>query len=504
MSTSSEHPFNTSTYTVDEYKIDANTNPDMSIEQHAEKLCKCVASSTIGFIVKRRTPTGYEYQEMRARELKDTVLSFSIPFVKETKKVDSRGNVYVANSEIKFKNVVDVISDPQSRPNLAYYDKLVLVAQSKHELGRCVPPLGPYDDALGERLIQFLRSRINNTRAFDELISSHVYRLRHPDAFIEKCFVHYSPQGNTGKTFLAGMLGMLYPKAANVAVKHSQLTENINGWTANYMMIQVEELEGNEYLTKEFQAWIKRATVRDTSIRVMNKDAYAGQNNAIIGLNTNKTDLYGLVYGDEALISRLVILDFKEPLTPEEWTNIKISFGLDEKDEQYREHKQFLASSLYHYLKYSYDIIDKFDPCRYYNSEKDELIKRLRSSAGSVPDAFVNQLEKITPENRTQINAVFEAVKKKSGEYKDKVMVMIRASNIRSAWRSFLQGKRGNQANYSFEKSVEPLLENIGFIKRHTREGEAWLCHIEKFNEWYDNRLQTESIDIEEDEIIDF
>ena len=496
--------FESSDYTIDEYKIEVGINTDMTIEQHAERLCKCVAVSTMGFIVKRRTPSGFEYQEMRARELKDTILSFSIPFVKETKKVDSKGNIYVSSSEIKSKNVVDVIIDPQSRPNMAYYDRLVLVAQSEHELGRCVPPLGPYDDSLGERLILFLRSRVNNTRAFDELISSHAYRLRHPDAFIEKCFVHYSPQGNTGKTFLAGMLGLLYPKAANVAVKHSQLTENINGWTTNYLMIQVEELEGNEYLTKEFQAWIKRATVRDTSVRLMNKDAFAGQNNAIIGLNTNKNDLYGLIYGDEALISRLVIIDFKDALPPAEWTRIKKSFGLDDTDEHYLEKKQYLAASLYHYLKSYYTIVEKFNPSRYYEPEKYELIKRLRSSSGSVPDAFLNQLETISAENRSETNAVFEAVKKRSGEFKDKVMVMIRSSNIRFAWRAFLQDRRGNQANYSFEKSVEPLLDNIGFMKRHMRDGEVWLCPLENFNEWYDNRAHTEAIEVEDDEIIEF
>ena len=500
-----KHPFLASSYTIDNYKREVMTGTSITLAEHAEKIRSCIANSTLGYIVKRDDPVvGFKYIEMIERDLKN-ILSFNVPFKKEEKKIDPNGNEYVSKASISYKNVVDVIKNAETMPpDMKYYNNLVMVSHSSDDLSLYIPPQGAVDVALARGLVDFMRSRIKNPRAFDELISSHAYRLRHPDAWIEKCFIHFSVEGNTGKSFLAAMLGSLYPKLANVAVKHSQLTENANGWATDYLMIHVEELEGDEYLKKDFSSWIKRATTRDTSIRKMYRDAYAGTNNAIIGLNTNKKDLYGLLYGDEALLSRLVILDFDEPLTPDEWSAHKKSFGLDETNPNYAANKRKLAASLWHYLRYEYEIVERFNPCRYFEPEKTALINRLRQSAGRAPELFVNSLEKKGASSSSEgynYYEVFEFLRDKRYKATDMshVKVVAYVSDLETAWRAFMQDKKGAQANYSFDKSVVPILERIGFEKKINKSNHGRTMYVlsdyNKFNEWYDNRNATEDED---------
>ena len=182
--------FKNSLVTIDEYK--QHIKPTMTANQHVESLRQCLARTTKGWIVKRRRFNGYYYEELSNSELFN-ILSFEIKYeiLGKKKKINIFGYI----------NQVEIVSRFQ------YYDSLELFTSDSNKLSRYVPPIGERDDKWAQRWLEFMRSRVNNPRAFDEEISAHAYRLRYPQTFIEKCFVHYSKEGHTGKSTLAWTLG---------------------------------------------------------------------------------------------------------------------------------------------------------------------------------------------------------------------------------------------------------------------------------------------------------
>ena len=270
-----QHPFLTSTHTIDEYK-ELQHKREFAALEHVQWLMETVAQTTHGYIFKRRRGHSYWLEEVKADAIIKRILNFNITVAHET--TTTVGNSSTTKRTLKQYKAYTFITS-EDHPALATYDCLEMFTRDPHRLSRYVPPMGPENDEWAAQVIDFMRSRVINPRAFDEEISSHAYRLRYPSSFIEKCFVHHCLHGNSGKSTLAWMLSLVYPKLANISVTHDQLTEKINGWTTDYMMIHVEELQGTEYVNKDFAAWIKRATLRSASVRKMYSDVTDGENN---------------------------------------------------------------------------------------------------------------------------------------------------------------------------------------------------------------------------------
>ena len=498
--TTAKEIFLNSTRSIDEYK--ATVNAETTPAEHSRWLQETVAQTTEGYIVRRKRGSGYYYKEIPELTLRK-ILNFTIT-VSETK-----GD----KSVVRKWKIVDLLTDLNARPELATYNGMDMITSDPFKLSRYVPPIGPENNEWAKSWLDYLRTRVNNVRSFDEEISSHAYRLRYPDSFIEKCFVHYSRKGNTGKSTLAWTLGLLYPTLANVSVAHSQLTEKINGWTTDYLMIHVEELQGTEYLNKDFAAWIKRATMRKASIRKMYSDTTDGENWAIIGLNTNQTDLYGLATtNDEALQSRLVVLDFKEDgMNGTSWAAKYKEFNIDNTRPDFSQQIEKFAAALYHYLRFEYKIVDGFTPNRYDQPDKREVLAKLRKQSGTFPDVFLNSLEKMDlGYDMYQPFKAIQMMKRKNGKSDDPKKVIITLAHLKNAWRAFMQDKTGAQANYSLEKSVFPLLFNLGFSERKISVGKAFICEdVQRFEEWYSKRAAPEPdtnlddyvLDVDEDDI---
>ena len=217
--------------------------------------------------------------------------------------------------------------------------------------------------------IEFMRSRVENTESFNELIDSHAYRFRNPDVTIEKFFINYGEFGGEGKTLLNSALAKVYTNMANVGVTQEQIErDQFNAWMARCLFIGIEEAEQGKtnYVDKTMHQRIKQLTSANGSIRGMYKESVAAKMNLIIHMNTNVRDLYGLVRGDNALIERLVILSFKKVENRNE---------LHERARYFMTHPDF-AHSLYHYLAFTHEISEKFTPVRYYGQDKFDFIKR--------------------------------------------------------------------------------------------------------------------------------
>ena len=460
----------------------------MTVEDHLKWLSETVAIMTEGYIIKRRdAAAGFKYEEIDGEKLSKKV--FNIRFDAEFDLgVDEKG---------KPKKVTKKITSMYFLQEAAYqsyfqkYDDLELFTDEPNKLSRFIPPAGDVDKDLAKRIIEFFRNkRIKNPRAFDELISSHAYRLRYPNAFIEKIFVYYSKQGNTGKSFLAGLLAMMYPGYANVQIKHNQVIEDKNGFIYDLLMAQVEELQGTEYADKRFATWVKQSTSPDASARKMYKDTYSCKNRCLVGFNTNQTDLYGLAREDDATISRLVILDFEKPLTPDEWSVIKTEWGLDPTNPNYKKNVYKVGASLYHYLLEDYVLVEGFNSCRYYNKEKYDLIDRLRKETANLPEQFVMDLKETTQLQKDEeddddeyidetIYIIERKRDKRSKESKEKVV--IKTASLKRAFTRFIRDYKNS--TYGL-KSVQNALERIGFEMKHTDKGDVYIIDASKFDEW--------------------
>ena len=91
-------------------------------------------------------------------------------------------------------------------------------------------------------------------------------------------------------------------------VSPDQFESKFNGWMNEYLMIQIEELQNQNYRNHNFEGVLKRITTKHGSGQMKNIDTTACENTAIVGCNTNKTDLYGLIRAPEAERVRMVIL----------------------------------------------------------------------------------------------------------------------------------------------------------------------------------------------------
>jgi hypothetical protein len=148
-------------------------------------------------------------------------------------------------------------------------------------------------------------------------------------------------------------------------------------------MLHVEEAEASNYQYHSLDTVVKRITTISGSSRAMYKTTEDKRHWAIVGMNTTKSDLYGMIRGDEALRSRLVILDFK-PKTPDvDWSDVVRKF-IGNPDFGY---------SLKRYLTDDYVIPKDFSTNRYYGADKDEFMRRALSENRTTLDDWFEALE---------------------------------------------------------------------------------------------------------------
>ena len=159
-----------------------------------------------------------------------------------------------------------------------------------------------------QRFIKFFEDRVENPRALHDELSAHAFRLRHIDADISKVFIHYSPESYTGKSLLSSVLSWMYPYSS--AIIQSRLGFE---FPADAVNVVIEEGPSKPY--KSVPSEIHRLH------SILNRPLFFQSNlfpqsersepRCILAVNTNDSDLCGLVHADGVLQSRLVILKFK-------------------------------------------------------------------------------------------------------------------------------------------------------------------------------------------------
>ena len=364
--------FTDNEYSLNELRDEFKQKTKLTLPQIKEKLQKCIAVLPNGFAVKLREENDVRYGIIKRSNIND-YFGFIITYIHNTVVTDEEGNEEQVSKEVskKCKKILEAFEN-----ELIFFDGVRHVGFNDRFLNMFRPPAGKYIKGLPERIIKFFEDRLHYTDALHELLSSHAYRFRHSNTFIEKFFINFSEESTTGKSLLTAILATMYPRYANIGVSPDQAESKFNGWMYDYLMIQFEELQNDNYRNHNFEGILKRITTKQGSGQKKGVDITACENCAIVGCNTNKPDLYGLVNAPEAERVRMVILWFKKKCEKINWDDFKTEIGMN--DATCSEQDRYnLGYTLYHYLRFEYKIKDGFSVTKYFNKERDEIIQRL-------------------------------------------------------------------------------------------------------------------------------
>ena len=230
----------------------------------------------------------------------------------------------------------------------------------------------------------------------------------------------------------------------------------------------------------------------------MYHDAESAEIKAIVSLNTNSKDLYGLINADSATISRLCILSFKPAISKSEWTEFKKSVGLDDSADNYNKTKNAFAAAFYHYLRHGYEIKADFSPCRYDGDDKYDIIQQLRKNSVKLPGRFVRCLMTQKEFNEDSEETQYTIIKKMSDK-KRGVVMFVSTSEINKYWGYYVKDLPKNDVGKYTSQSAIDELQRLGWEYKKTNTLRGYIINEEKYNEWREEI--NKATDEEDDEL---
>ena len=444
------------------------------------------AEDRSGYIIKESFGNSFRYRDINASDLRSQ-LDFSINVKVEKKRMNKETNeIETYNTSEAFKPLKE-IQNGDLRAQLAYYHRTDLFTDEEGVLSRYVPPQGEPNDELALKFIKFFENRLYNPEALHDMLSAHAIRLRHPKVKIEKAFILYSPPpGNTGKTFLSSVIGMLYPELSIIGARDVDAKSQFNSMMYDYLNVNFEELQNDNYRNQFFEIFLKQTTNRQGLVRRMYKESENAEIRAIVSLNTNSNDLYGLIRADDAVISRLCILSFKPAPTNDEWEQFKKEIGLDERMPNYQQSKLAFAAAFYHYLRYTYKNpylpnMESYSPVRYRGKDKETIIKELLENSERLPIRFIKRLitEDDEPRQPTDLQKL-----KKMKDRKIGTVVFISSSKIEAFWNNFLNELPTNERGKYTSQAVIEEMKRLGWVSKSTKTCNGYALPLPKYEEW--------------------
>lgn len=254
--------------------------------------------------------------------------------------------------DTKDINIAALLKKNIYRMHLASFRGIVLWSNDKLRLSRFKPPAGNYNREIVELFINLMKSRVVHPKAWEEEFASHAYRIQKDgNVFIPKYFVHVDPNGHAGKSFNAAAFSQVYgERFSNAGATVANMVDTYNSWLFELLYVNFEEVQYSNGRGFDIRDKLKQLTTKNASKRDMYKVTETAEHKAIISINTNQKDLYGLINSDPADLRRLVIIEFKEATREviENWEKV-IDVTINNPDFGY---------SLFHYMCYEYKIPD--------------------------------------------------------------------------------------------------------------------------------------------------
>lgn len=276
-------------------------------------------------------------------------------------------------TEFKEVHVASLLKKDTYRRYLATFRGSVVWSDDENRLSVFKPPAGKYNRPIVEFFIERMKDRVVNPKAWEEEFASHAYRIqRDGNVFIPKYFIHVDPNGHAGKSFNAAAFAQLYgERFANAGATVANMVDTYNAWMFKLLYINFEEVQYSNGRGFDIRDKLKQLTTKNGSVRDMYKVTETAEHKAIISINTNQKDLYGLVNSEPADLRRLVIIEFKEATADviAQWESV-VDKTIHDPDFGY---------SLFHYMCYDYKIPEWFKPTEHCTPDiRDEYIKRAK------------------------------------------------------------------------------------------------------------------------------
>ena len=471
--------------TLDRYDEQCGYITELS--KHLDALSKCIAKTTDGYVIRRRTDEGYRYEEISN---KDLALKVNVEYTLEESQTKANGTTETIERVVKpMHNFVR--RDWQAK-YLAHYDRVELFSSNPKVLSKYIPPHHEFANdseyiELAEKTIKFLKSRMRPgfEVALEEEFASHAYRLRHPGAHVEKVFVRYDPKGNTGKGLLSSVMSFMYPNVSRVSTRGNQMTDKYNGWMYDNMYVVVDELENQMYRNSEAETFIKMITNRRGSGEVKYIDVKESKSNIIFAINTNSPTLYGLIRTtDNAAIERLVIQAFGDKMTDEDVKFVREELGLDDSlGEDYDKNCNKLGAALYKYFKEKYVIPDSFSPCRYDGKEKYDILEELRRVQTTIVEEYASRIDKQ------------KVVHVRTNQKDKKEYALIYHSELSKSFNDYLKNQNYNGLIKYTASNVADRLKILGWEQKNTGNRLQYTMLKTQFDEMLEKQKEDQEFD---------
>ena len=462
--------FKQSTVTLTDY-VNQRSNFH-SLEQHKEIIPLFVAQLGDEFVLRVKEDVGgvilTKYKRYTGQQLAHSNFNGKISYSEEHSITDKQGRSKTKNVDINVKPY-ELVSSQEFQANMAYFDSMSLVSSSPGVLQMFIPPrindatdeMKQWMNSMAKDIVEMFTNLVDPLclPSWNEELYSIAYKVQHPHEFVTKFFIHYG-DGDNGKSLWCKLLSMMFLGYSNVGISDEQADGKFTGYLEDYLLEWFEEIENSNYQNERFEKFIKRLTTETVSFEKKGVDPHAGLFRALIGMNTNQPDLYGLVRSKKATRSRLVAVYFSKGMSQEQWQSKLSRFGIERGNRNKYKNQFIVGASLWAYFE-SMEIPKTFYPDRYNGEDRDKLFEKLRAFRASGPDKFLNWLN-------SQNQHIKHGIEGRKGDRKGKKYTQIQRSALQYMFDKYIQKATGIQSNLSLE-TVTKRMEELGFrlIKPH-------------------------------------
>lgn len=473
--------FERKTFQNSEYNI-KNFQRDTfeTFPQIMEKLSLCVAINLEGGIIVKNDD-GYKVMA-RPEFLSIYDRQFTLKMTEEEqeeankkaeeqhkKKSDGKKTITLAN----------IIRSHNYCQQLSSFDNVKVASSNPKVLNLYIPPaLTDMNQGLVGRFIRYFMRHAKYTHPLLEYFHSVAFKLRHPDVLIQKFFIFHG-QRHDGKSFLVGAVKQIFNKFGWI-VRESDLTsDNFNAWQEKALMIWMEEVE-NISRKGKLEELVRILTTRDTARRGMHKDLTQGQNNALVGFNTNDETLSGLCRTIPAVLERLVIVEYNEPTEESKKEVDEISDLTELLSNPEGETAKSFIFTLYSYFLKQHELPEKFNIVRYSSPEKDEIIKEKQVANASFVESWIIE------ENKKLV---------KKGYIKKVPTAYISIKEARASYKSWIEETQNTRAKVKWEQELKLLGWKDGTNDISGHKERVMMMNWDNWKKWIHER-EGESVEI--------
>ena len=154
--------------------------------------------------------------------------------------------------------------------------------------------------------------------------------------------------------------------------------------------------------------------------------------------------------------------------------------------DNYKQTRNEFAAAFYHYLRYSYKIVDGFQSVRYEGKDKYDIIDTLRKNSERLPARFIKN----------------ESFNDSLRRMKDKnlgVVMFVSSADLSQSWGWYIQGLPMNEKGKYTIQSVIDELRRLGWSNKKTNTFRGYAISEARYTQWRESLAKNEDDDLLEE-----